>query len=187
MLVEFSTGDFHHLMGLGKLKDLRIASQNREQVFSNIIAGEITDSTISASGYISKIRNRFVPLTAIEQLFDDNNVLFRYNEKNNKFSLIMADYLLSTPYKNTDVYIFLAKKNPSNTYFCRSFFPKEKVDYTLGQPKYTLLFKEKITISTGERVVQYDRLSPLEEEPVRVEAERAIPFEYYMDIDMPGL
>ena len=45
-------------------------------------------------------------------------------------------------------------------FFCRSFFPKDKKDYTVGQPQFTLLFKEKITVSTGEKVIQYDRLTP---------------------------
>lgn len=38
LLVGFSKLDFHHLMGLGKLKDLRIATQNRSVVFDNILA-----------------------------------------------------------------------------------------------------------------------------------------------------
>jgi hypothetical protein len=160
LTVEFAPIDFHHLMGLGKLKDLRIATQNREQVFSLILNGTISDSAINESRYIFQIKNRFSPLTAIEQVFDDNRLIFRYIEKKNKFSLIRADYLLSTPYADTDIYIFLAKKDQSVMYFCRSFFPKENKDYTIGQPAYALLYKEKITISTGEKEIQYDRLSP---------------------------
>ena len=66
-----------------------------------------------------------------------------------------------------------------NQFFCRSFFPKEKKDYTIGQPQFTLLFKEKITVSTGEKVIQYDRLTPksdsakisLQENPKKGKAE----------------
>ena len=32
--IEFKPIDFHHLMGLGKLKDLRIATQNGNPFFS---------------------------------------------------------------------------------------------------------------------------------------------------------
>ena len=32
LVIGFSKLDFHHLMGLGKLKDLRIAKQNRRSV-----------------------------------------------------------------------------------------------------------------------------------------------------------
>lgn len=159
LTIEFTPLDFHHLMGLGKLKDLRISTQNRGEVFSGILNGTISDNTINQSRYISQIQNRFSPLASIEQIFDDNKLIFRYNEKQNKFSLIQADYLLSTPHENNDIYIFIAQKERSNFYYCRSFFPKEYKDYTIGQPAYTLLFKEKITLSTGEKEVQYDRLS----------------------------
>jgi hypothetical protein len=164
--VVFSPSDFHHLMGLGKLKDLRISTQIREQAFSSILNGTISDSVINESRYISKIQNRFSPLASIEQIFDDNEMVFRYNEKKNGFSKIQADFLLSTPHANTDIYIFLSKNEQTDRYFCRSFFPKENKDYTIGQPAYTLLYKEKITLSTGEKVVQYDRLSPLPKNPV---------------------
>lgn len=160
LTIEFKPIDFHHLMGLGKLKDLRIATQNRENVFAGILNGTITYSSICRSRYIKQIENRFVPLAYIEQIFDDNKLIFRYNEKKNQFSLIEADYLLSTPFSGNDIYIFIEEKETAGLFFCRSFFPKEKKDYTIGQPQFTLLFKEKITVSTGKKIIQYDRLTP---------------------------
>ena len=162
LLIEFKEMDFHHIMGLGKLKDLRIARQNREEVFADIIDGAITYDTISKSRYIDHISNRLYPLSQIEHIFDGNRLVFRYSVKQNVFSLIEADFLLSTPLSGKDIYIFIAKKEDTNLYYCRSFFPKENKDYTIGQAAYTMLFKEKITVSTGERQVQYDRLSPLD-------------------------
>lgn len=46
-----------------------------------------------------------------------------------------------------------------NLFFClcRTFFPKSKIDYSFGQPKYTLLRKEKIRITDGEVVFSYKR------------------------------
>ena len=67
---------------------------------------------------------------------------------------------MSTAFSGNDIYIFIKEKETVGRFFCRSFFPKEKKDYTIGQPQYTLLFKEKITVSTGEKVIQYDRLTP---------------------------
>ncbi len=123
LCISFSKLDFHHLMGLGKLKDLRIATRNRGIVF------------------------------------DDNRLVFRYNMKANQFSVIDADYLLSTPYAKNDIYIFLAKQKETGRYFCRSFFPKEQKDYTKGQAIYTMLYKEKIFLSTGLNQIQYNRLT----------------------------
>lgn len=160
LCIGFSKSDFHHLMGLGKLKDLRLAVMNRETIFNEILSGKITYETIAKSRYIHLIENRFEPLMHMEQLFDDNRLVFRYNMKLNQFSVIEADYLLSSPYEGNDVYIFLAKKKESDRYFCRSFFPKEQKDYTKGQAVYTMLYKEKVCLSTSEKHIQYDRLTP---------------------------
>ena len=138
--IEFKPIDFHHLMGLGKLKDLRIATQNRESVYFGILNGTITYPSICKSRYIGQIENRFTPLSYIEQIFDSNKLIFRYNEKQNQFSLIETDYLLSTAFSGNDIYIFIKEKETVGRFFCRSFFPKEKKDYTIGQPQYTLLF-----------------------------------------------
>ncbi len=149
-------------MGLGKLKDLHIAKQNRQMVFNEILSGTITYQSIHTSRYLSLIENRFAPLACIEQLLDDNRLVFRYSKKRNQFSLIEADYLLSTPLYKNDIYLFLARNNDNSSYFCRSFFPKENIDYSKGQAVYTLLYKEKTYLSTGETIVQYDRLMPKE-------------------------
>lgn len=105
LVIGFSKLDFHHLMGLGKLKDLRIAKQNRGSVFNEIIAGSTTYESLTKSRYLAQIENRFEPLALIEQLLDDNRLVFRYNAKLNQFSLIEADYLLSTPFESSDIYI----------------------------------------------------------------------------------
>ena len=47
LVIGFSKLDFHHLMGLGKLKDLRIAKQNRGSVFDEIITGITTYETLT--------------------------------------------------------------------------------------------------------------------------------------------
>lgn len=132
LCIGFSEMDFHHLMGLEKLKDLRIARKNREQVFRDILKERTGYQTIGSSRYIGSIENRFEPLSHIEQLLDDNRLIFRYNNKQNVFSLIEADYLQSTPHKETDVYIFIARNERTGLYYCRSFFPREEKDYTLA-------------------------------------------------------
>lgn len=115
LVIGFSKLDFHHLMGLGKLKDLRIAKQNRGSVFDEIIIGSTTYETLAKSRYLPQIENRFEPLALIEQLLDDNRLVFRYNAKLNQFSLIEADYLLSTPLENSDIYILLQNtRTPEN-------------------------------------------------------------------------
>lgn len=125
LTIEFKPIDFYHLMGLGKLKDLRIATQNRETVFSDILSGAITYPSICRSRYIKQIENRFVPLAHIEQIFDHNRLIFRYNEKRNQFSLIEADYLLSTPFPEM-IFIFSLRKRKLPDIFSAAPFSKGK-------------------------------------------------------------
>ena len=163
--LEFEASDFYHLAGLHKLKGLEILSGKSEKIFLNILSGNISLSDVESSPFFSQIKKRMETLAYLENILDDNRTIFKYH-KNIAYSHIQADYLLSTPYQNKDVYTFISQKkfNPkiiNNHYFCRSFFPKDNTDYTRGQPTYTLLLKEKITISTGEKEILYDRLTPL--------------------------
>ena len=155
LFIDFMPIDFHHLMGLGKLKDLRVATQNREQVFQKILIDSITEETIKKSRYYSLIQNRFEPLAEIENILDDNRLVFHYNPNINYFSRIQADFLLSTEYNGNDVYVFISEKQ-ENHYFCRSFFPKETTDYTNQQPVCHLIFKEKIYKNSGKHIILFD-------------------------------
>ena len=155
--VGFDAVDFHHLAGLHKLKDLRVSRAERETVFQKILNGEISDSDITQSRCFPAIEKRLYLFAHLENILDSNELVFRYTHKLSQFSVIQAEFLLSTPHESEDVYIFLDKKENAKNYFCRSFFPKADKDYTIGQVKYTLLRKEKTTLSTGESVVQYAR------------------------------
>jgi len=86
--IAFETVDFHHLSGLHKLTDLRLSRANREKLFDDILSGGITLSDIERSRNFRNIQNRLEPLAKIEDLFDKNNLIFRYNEKANAFSLV---------------------------------------------------------------------------------------------------
>ncbi len=66
---------------------------------------------------------------------------------------------MQSEYDSREIYIFLDRLENEETHFCRSFFPKGDKDFTIGQAKYTLLYKEKINKRTGEKIIQYDRLS----------------------------
>ena len=59
-----------------------------------------------------------------------------------------------------DISFLYIDRGSSGLYFCRSFFPMDRTDYTKNQMQYTLLKKEKIHLKTGEAVVSYDRLTP---------------------------
>lgn len=153
----FSPSEFHHLIGIHKLLDLHLAKGNREKIFRQILSAKISITDIQKSHYFSQLQKRIELFDQIENILDSNQLVFRYNKSLRYFSMIEATYLLSTPYQNTDIYIFL--DNKEENFFCRSFFPKEDTDYTRGQPIYTLLKKEKINLSNGNVITQFNRLT----------------------------
>ena len=150
--ILFDPTEFHHLVGLHKLHDLRIARENRDKVFQQILTGNISINDLKKSQYFPNIQKRIEPFIQIENFLDSNKLIFRYNQKLQTFSLIEAEYLLSTPYENTDIYIFLDRQKEPDYFFCRSFFQKEEKDYTKGQAIFTLLIKEKINLRTEEKI-----------------------------------
>lgn len=160
--LSFAKTDFHHLAGLHKLKDIaQIQRGARDRIFEQIIAGKISMELIKKSSYYEQMKERIVPLTGLEEMLDGNQLIFRYNEKAHKFSMIKADYLLEGGANFVPCYLFLGKRNDDEKeQMCRTFFRIGDKDYTQGQSCYTLLRKEKRNLLTGEVFIQYDRITP---------------------------
>ena len=115
--LRFDKADFHHLLGLHKLKDIaQIQQGKREKIFDKILCGEITEELVRKSSFYHQMKDRIIPLAGLENMLDEKEQM------------------------------------------CRTFFRVGDVDYTQGQPQYTLLKKEKRNLVTGEAVVQYDKL-----------------------------
>jgi hypothetical protein len=161
--ISFARSDFHHLAGLHKLRDnAKIGRGRRECVFLDILEGKLSLAQIQRSAFYPEMEPRLIYLAHLEAFLDSNELIFRYNSKMQPFSKIEADYLLENRVEDTSVYLFLVRENQDDEehHVCRTLFPKLKLDYTQGQPKYTLLRKEKRNLKTGEVSLQYDRLSP---------------------------
>ena len=155
--ISFDKKDCFHLMGLQYLTDRVELRRDRGKVFDEIKERKITAEQVEASEFYEKIRDRVDMLPMLEDFFDSNDAIFRYNKKSQVFSMIQAEYLMKNMVAGKGIFIFLSRKE-ENQYFCRSFFPQDKRDYSKNQASWTLLYKEKIRISTGESSVLYDRL-----------------------------
>lgn len=159
IMLNFSETEFVHLAGLHKLVDndfFRTAS--RKKVFDYALSGKISYDSLTKSKKFNFIKERIEYFEFLESMLDSNNIIFKYSPKKNLFSLIQADYLLQSSHGSKDIYIFLDRLENSEFHFCRSFFPKGDKDYSVGQVKYTLLYKKKINKITGEEKLQYDKL-----------------------------
>lgn len=153
----FDKKDCFHLMGLQYLEDRPELNRDRGKVFDEIVAGRITIEQIVSSDFYEKIEKRVDFLPLLEQMMDSNDTVFKYNKKANIYSMIDADYLMKNNMEGRNLYLFLSL-GADGKYFCRSFFPEEKKDYTKNQASWKLLYKKKYNLSTGEENVLYNRL-----------------------------
>ena len=67
--------------------------------------------------------------------------------------MIEADYLMKNHMEGKNLFLFLSNAR-DDSYFCRSFFPEEKMDYTKNQASWTLLYKKK-EISLMDQNIYY--------------------------------
>lgn len=155
--ITFDKKDCFHLMGLQYLIDRPELNRDRGKVFDEIVAGSITTRQVESSDFYKQIEERVNFLPLLEQLLDSNDTVFMYNKKANIHSMIDADYLMKNNMEDRNLYLFLSQGS-DDRYFCRSFFPEEKMDYTKNQASWTMLYKKKRNLSTGEERILYDRL-----------------------------
>lgn len=156
--ITFDKRDCFHLMGLQYLIDRPELNQDRGKVFDRIVAGSITTEQVESSDFYKKIENRINYLPLLEALLDSNDTVLKYNQRINMYSMISADYLMKNNMEEKNLYLFLSH-GADDKYFCKSFFPEEKKDYTRNQASWAMLYKKKCNISTGDEIVLYDKLT----------------------------
>ena len=114
---------------------------------------------IEKSEYFNELGYRFEYFHLLENILDDNELIFKCNINSLRvYSNIKADYMLQNFKDDMTFYIFTEKRTNANTQFCKSFFENSEKDYSKGQTKMALLYKEKINKITGESVIQFNKL-----------------------------
>ncbi len=83
--LRFEPTEFHHLVGLHKLRDLRLARGNREKIFQQILSKTICMEDIKKSRYFPEIQDRIDPFDKIEHFLDSNKLIFRHTEEGHFF------------------------------------------------------------------------------------------------------
>ena len=156
--INFEASDFFHLIGLHKLPDIINGRLPSAKIFYDCLKGNITYDRLTQSASFNKLGDRFTYFDRLEEILDSNDMIFKCNTATLKgFSRIIADYELKNIYGPLIFYLFIEKRSYSQDKYCKSFIQNDTVDYTYGQTKMTLLYKEKTHIKTGEIQVQYDR------------------------------
>ena len=156
--INFEKKECFHLMGLQYLTDRPELVHDRGKIFDAIRERRITAEQLQSSDLYYKIADRIHMLPLLESIIDRNDTIFKYNQKRNIYSVIKADYIMKSNAEERNLFLFLAENGGSGRYYCRSFFPQDKMDYTKNQASWTLLYRKKVTLSTGEGEILYDRL-----------------------------
>lgn len=157
LVITFDKKDCFHLMGLQYLTDRPELRRDRGKIFDEIQKGIIKKEQIESSDFYHKIQDRVHFLPLLEKILDSNDTVFKYNQKANVYSMMEADYLMKNHMEDRNLFLFLSNAGNDN-YFCRSFFPEEKMDYTKKQASWTLLYKKKKNLIDGSESVLYNRL-----------------------------
>lgn len=155
--ILFDKKDCFHLMGLQYLVDRPELSRDKGKVFDEIADGTITIEKIESSDFYKKIEQRIYFWPLLEQMIDSNDTVYKYNKKANMYSMIEADYLMENKMESRNLFLFLSNDD-GDKYFCRSFFPEEKMDYSKNQASWTLLYKKKTDLIRGTETVLYNKL-----------------------------
>ena len=156
MVISFEKFHFYHLAGLQYLTDIHELDNQREIVFDWILSESIKTERIESSQFYSKIKDRVHYLAQLESIFDSNDTVFKYDEKENILtSQITGEYLMKNIVESRNIFTFL-DKTKDGKYYCRSFFPQSFKDYSYRQKNWTVLSKKKIFKKVGEVIVLYD-------------------------------
>lgn len=142
--LNFDKKECFHLMGLQYLTDRPELVHDRGKIFDAIAGRLITAEQLQSSDLYYKIADRVNMLPLFESMIDSNETIFKYYQKLNAYSVIKADYIMKNNAEGRNIFLFLAGNGEEGKYFCRSFFPQGKMDYTRNQASWTLLYKKKI-------------------------------------------
>ena len=108
--VIFQKEHCHHLLGLHYLEDRESLNKDRSMIFDKILSGQITSEFIESSQFYPKIAERVHYLARLESIFDSNDTIFKYDEKENILtSQITGDYLMKNTIDSRNIFTFLSK------------------------------------------------------------------------------
>lgn len=151
VVVSFSEYEFFHLAGLHKLVDLMDKRKSSKYYFYAILNKKLTQEKIESSAFYNDMKDRPLIIYSLDTIFEDQNTVFKINEKLVKTS-ISAKYLLEAKLNNKIVELYLNKGKTN--FFCISTFFK-KYELGTGFIKQTILRKEKI--ENNNTIILYKR------------------------------
>ncbi len=115
--ILFNKKDCYHLMGLQYIKDRPELNRDRGIIFDEIKCRILKKENVESSDFYSRIVDRIDFLPCLEQILDNNDTVFKYNRRENVYSLIDANYLMKNRMYNRNIYVFLSEIKEAQ-FFC---------------------------------------------------------------------
>lgn len=167
-VLQFTSDEFKHICGLHKLKDnLDIYRSSSSALLNKIIKDKITIEDINKSKKYPEIEERIKNIAHIQEYLDNFDVIYDWEQKNSRFSIIDANLMI--PIKSAELngyesYIFFKNSERNGTLELSDYIVEphqfsrletaivDKKDYREGQTRPpALLYKEKIELSDDSK------------------------------------
>ncbi len=158
--LAFTEDEFYHLAGFHKMTDVyKLRSESRDSIWQSALDGTLSDDELGKSYNYQVSLNRQRCIIKLEEMLDGDDLYFRFSDTKwsygKKWSKIKAEFLIEYSDAGGTIFLFLDKED--DHYICRSIFPKEEIDYSRNQTKFTLLRKEKLYKETGNLTCLYEK------------------------------
>lgn len=155
--INFLPENFHHLVGLHKLKDIVSVSKGKaSNIFNSIIYGDISFKSIENSSYLSQIEKRLEIVSELTYLLSNKNTVFKFCKLKIPNSNLRWDYLIEAQTKEEyTCYLFIRYQRDNKNNVLVSCFPKRE-DYGFKQTRYTLL-QTSLVDKDGNEKIFYER------------------------------
>lgn len=113
-------------MGLQYLTDRPELFHDRGKIFDEIKECRITAEQLQSSDLYYKIADRIDVFPLLENMIDNNDTIFKYNQKRNEYSIIKADYIMKNNAEGRNIFLFLAENKGEGTISVVHFFRRIK-------------------------------------------------------------
>ena len=156
--LKFMKEHFYHLCGLQyAYGSTHVRTLRKEEAFDLVMTEKLTDNDIFGNN--SQVsRDRILCVKELERILDGDDLYFLWDYRRKTISKIKAEYLISSTAGTFPCFIFIENAN-FDGHYCKSLFSPSKdnkEEYLKGLTNFTLLYKRKRILDTGECILQHN-------------------------------
>lgn len=151
----FKAHEFYHLAGFPHIKDITFPTRfSQTKMLDKVLDGSVTQELISkSSNYKNIVERKLYAIINLERLLNNCPDVYLFNRsKLPGYSEIDAKYLF-VDIDTQVVFLFTDTEDQGSTYFSRSAFVMDNLDFRTNQSRMTVLKIQRTHVSTGEESI----------------------------------